>query len=393
MEEYNLEAKIAEAQEPLEALADGVAYDLSNLLSAIRGRASLALHQIDPANPAHTCISKIFQYVDSGSKIIERLRVFSKTAEPYKQPVELNLLMNEILAHEFCRREGVVLNVDLVRQPVRVTADPEKIRPAVENLLDNAFKALPDGGVVTVMTEVFRLMNGSSEFYDLPPGEYVRLTVEDNGVGMTKDELKNIFVPFCSDGHEGRQKKKGKGLAYVREIIDNYGGTIEVGSTPGSGSAFSVYLPLENGKMETGVQSEQNPYPRSEKNTLLIVDDEQPILDLLEIMGQELGYEVLTALNGTQALQIYEKHWDQIMLVILDLDLSSGDGMDGSEVFDRLKAMDPKVNAMILTGSVMNGRIAKMLENGCRRCLFKPISLDDFAKVLSEVSSDCTLSL
>lgn len=231
-----------EVPDPVVALAGGIAHDFNNLLSAIKGRVSLMMQRIKPHDPLFPQIVQIINSIDKGSEITKQLMEIAGDDEYHTCFIDVNeIVLNTIEHFEFGK--NIILDVDIDCNPLMIKAAPDKIRQALINIIENAIQAMPSGGKLSIMTEATMVLNGSAEFFGLEPGPFVKITVDDSGIGMEKHVLENIFNPFFTYPPELYPKKKGLGLAFARDIIQNHDGIIDVWSTPNIGSSFSIILP------------------------------------------------------------------------------------------------------------------------------------------------------
>lgn len=245
MEEHVEKIECSMVKDPIQMIAEGVAYDFRNLLESIRSRACIALHRGQLPDMAHNMTIQIVQLIDQNTIIADFLAQFADTRQCNKQVVDLNRVTETIFEDAAHCMKNVVLKFNLFEGAIPVAVDAEKISRVARALLDNAYQALPErNGMITVSTDIVNMVNGSCEFYGLPAGEYARLTVTDNGAGMEKDVLTQIFTPFFSGEKNCYPERKGLGLTLAGNIVDSHGGTIDVWSTPGYGSTFSINLPL-----------------------------------------------------------------------------------------------------------------------------------------------------
>nr|WP_321399120.1 ATP-binding protein [uncultured Desulfobacter sp.] len=205
----------------------------------------MALHQAELPDMAQNMTTQIIQLIDQNTIITDFLEQFADTRQCNKQIVDLNRVIETIFEHAACSMNDVVLKFNLFERTIQVAVDAEKISRAARALLDNAYQALLERkGMILVSTDIVNMVNGSCEFYGLPAGEYARLTVTDDGVGMEKDVLTQVFEPFFSGDKGCHPERKGLGLTLARNIVESHGGTIDIWSTPGRGSTFSINLPL-----------------------------------------------------------------------------------------------------------------------------------------------------
>lgn len=259
-----------------------------------------------------------------------------------------------------------------------VEVDEGQIQQVLVNLFLNAWQAMPGGGEIYLETENVNLDKSEARALDIEEGKYVKVSVKDQGVGIDKEDLKRIFDPFFTT----REMKRGTGLglASAYGIIKNHGGNIDVYSKKGEGSAFSIFLPAAERSGEK--QSRTSKRILRGNETLLLVDDEQMIIDVGNRMLRELGYEVLTAGSGAQALDVYNKYGDRVNAVILDMIMP---GMGGGETYDRLKEANPDIKVILSSGYSMDAQAKDIMERGCNGFIQKPFDLEDISFKLREV--------
>lgn len=233
------------ANDSVQMMTECVVHNVLNLLDAICGRAFMALCQAEVPDTTQTHMTQIVQLADQSAQAVDYLTQFAKTRQCNKQPVDLNRLTQNVIEHAINQMEDVVLDINLFDRPIPLMADEENISWAALALLENAYQALPERkGTIIVATDIVEMMNGSWEIYGLPMGKYARLTVTDNGVGMEKNVLTHVFTPFYSYGNDRHSVRNGLGLTLARNIVERHDGVIDIWSTPGRGSAFSIFLPL-----------------------------------------------------------------------------------------------------------------------------------------------------
>lgn len=370
-----------EKPDAVEALAGGIAHDFNNLLAAIKGRASLMLNNVKESDPLYHHIIEIINCIDKGSEIANQLLGFAKVDEYYTSSIDVNRLVRRAMENLDFSGRRIVLDVDLDAKPLIVEGDPEKINQVLSCVVDNAILAMPRGGKLSVVTESAAILNGTAESYGLETGFFVKITVTDSGIGMEKEVLENIFTPFFSADHQRYPEKKGLGLTFAREIVQNHNGVIDVWSSPGMGSSFSVILPLKDAADNLDIPSEDEKLVMGNESVLL-VDDEERILTVGREICKALGYSVITADSGKEALDVYQKEQSGINLVILDMIMP---GMNGLETFIALKKMNPNIKVLLSTGYSIDEKAQEMLRLGCKGYILKPYSVIDFSHKLREV--------
>jgi PAS domain S-box-containing protein len=377
-EALEMQLRHAQKMEAVGTLAGGVAHDFNNLLMGIQGNASLMLLDTDAAHPHHDKLKNIEAYVKSGAELTRQLLGFASAGKYEVKTTDLNKLIDGS-ARMFGRTKKEITIHKRYQEAIwAVEVDQTQIEQVLLNLYVNAWQAMPSGGELFLSTENVELADSQARPYGLEPGRYVKIDVTDTGVGMDPDTQHRIFDPFFTTKEMGRGT--GLGLASAYGIIKNHKGVIVVFSETGRGSSFVIYLPASDREVspETG-SSEAAPMG---EGTVLLVDDEEMILDVGRQMLERLGYEVLVARSGIEALTVFKEHIDQIDLVILDLIMPD---MGGGESFDRLREMDPDVKVLLSSGYSENGQAKEILKRGCRGFIQKPFDLNNLAMKVQEV--------
>jgi len=379
-----LEGQLLQAQkmDAIGTLAGGLAHDFNNLLMGIQGRTSLMMSEVDGGHPFHEHLGGIESYVKSAVDLTRQILGFARGGKYEIKPTDLNELVKTQNRMFSRTRKEITIRGHYAKDLWPVEVDRGQINQVLLNLYVNAWQAMPGGGELFVTTENLELTQEAAEVLNLPPGRFVQVTVTDTGVGMDEKVMRRIFEPFFTTREMGRGT--GLGLASAYGIIKNHGGLINVTSAKGEGSIFKVYLPASRRAVEEETASPQ-PSQKEGKETLLLVDDEQMILDVGAAMLKKLGYTVHAAGSGGKALQIYQDQGDAIDLVILDMVMP---GMGGGEVFDRLKAMDSGVKVVLSSGYSMDGKASEIMERGCAGFIQKPFNLAQLSeKVTTALSS------
>jgi two-component system cell cycle sensor histidine kinase/response regulator CckA len=249
------------------------------------------------------------------------------------------------------------------------------------NLYVNAWQAMPTGGALYLETENVVVSHDSSESFPRLAGKYVKLSVKDTGVGMDDNTRRRIFEPFFTTKEMGRGT--GLGLATVYGIIKGHGGFIDVLSEEGKGTCFLIYLPAARGKAAQDFKTDGRILKGRE--TILLVDDEAVIMDVTRDILQALGYHVLSAAGGRQAVQMYEEAAGRIDLVILDMIMPD---MGGGETFERLKSVNPEIKVILSSGYSLNSQAKIILNKGVQAFLQKPFRIDQLSQQVRDVLGD-----
>jgi len=367
-----LETQFHQAQkfEAISTLAGGIAHDFNNLLMGIQGNASLMLMYTDTAPPFIEKLKNIEHYVQRGTELTQQLLTLSRGVVLEVQPTDLNALINRS-AKLFARtHKEITIHKNMQDDLHQADADQGQIEQVFLNLFVNAFHAMPSGGDLYLETKNIYINKESVRPLVLPAGQYVRFTVTDTGTGMDRGTLAKIFDPFFTT--KSKEKGTGLGLTSVYGIIKKHGGIINVYSEKGEGTTFNIYLPASR-KQETDLTEEADNAPIEGGNeTILLVDDEDIVITVGAEMLELLGYTVLTARNGHEALDIYKADQDRIALVILDIIMPK---MGGEETVEQIIAINPNAVVLLSSGYAINGKAERILNKGCRGFIQKPFDI------------------
>jgi PAS domain S-box-containing protein len=373
-ERKKLTAQLQQAQkmEAIGTLAGGIAHDFNNLLMAIQGNVSLALFDLEPPPPLHRIFANIEKLVRSGADLTSKLLGYARKGKYESRPLMVNELVRET-AETFGRmRKDIAIQRDLSEEVKSTIADKGQIEQVLLNLFVNAADAMPTGGTLSLKTRNVSHQDIPFKGYAIKPGGYVLLTVSDTGVGMDKEVISRIFDPFFTTKKRGRGT--GLGLASAYGIIKGHNGYIDVTSEKGKGSVFYVYLPATDQKSFAALQPSRR--PEGGVGTILLVDDEETVLDVTARMIERLGYTVLTASSGGEAIEHFRQNADQVSLVILDMIMPN---MGGGEVFDELKRISPRVKVLLASGYSMQGQAREIMSRGCFGFIQKPFTIEDLS--------------
>ena len=381
-EKKALEAQFHEAQkmESIGTLAGGIAHDFNNLLMAIQGNVSVILLNQSLDDGEYERIRNIERYVQKGAHLTKQLLGFARGGKYEVTSTDLNdLIRNGVTMFTQAKKE-ITIHMELQEHIWMVAVDRGQIDQVLLNLYVNAAQAMPEGGEMVVHTENLFLSRNHMKTSDLEPGRYVKVSVVDAGVGMDDTTRKRIFDPFFTTREVG--EGTGLGLASAYGIIRNHGGVINVESEAGMWTTISFLLPavVTDAESETAVfESEQI---HKGDDTVLLVDDEEMIIDIGTELLRLMGYHVLTAENGTQALQLYKEKSDEIALVVLDMVMPD---MTGGECFDKLRDLNPTVKVLLSSGYSIDGQAGKILDRGCNGFIQKPFKIEQFSKKIREI--------
>ncbi|HVO85264.1 MAG TPA: PAS domain S-box protein [Syntrophobacteria bacterium] len=377
-EKRRLQAQLLQAQkmEAIGTLAGGLAHDFNNLLQAVQGYAELVLLRKKKDEPGHRELHEIILAAKRGTELTRQLLTFSRKVESKLQPMDLNRRaeqVKELLARTIPKM--IEIDLRLADDLKTVNADPSQIEQVLMNLAVNAKDAMPEGGRLFIET---RNVSLDQEYCDTHlgarPGNYVLLMVSDTGSGMDHETLERIFEPFFTTKGVGRGT--GLGLAMVYGIVKSHKGYITCYSEIGHGTTFKIYLPTVEEAPEVPGEWEER-LPEGGTETILLVDDEESVRQLGKQMLEMVGYRVLVASDGEEALALYPERMGDVALVILDLIMP---GMGGKACGEALLRLNPRVRLLIASGYSVDGRLEETLRSGARGFISKPYELRDLLK-------------
>ena len=367
-----LELQLYRAQkfEALGTMAGGIAHDFNNLLMGIQGSASLMLMDLQKGGPAFNPekLNNIEKYVKQGGDLTRQLLTLAKGNRCEVKAVDLNVLLTSCASLFGQSRRDIVIEYRLQKTIWPVEVDAGQVEQVLLNLFVNAAHAMPGGGELLLCTENVLLDLQITALHKRPPGRYVRITVTDSGCGIDPQILEQIFDPFFTT--KGQDQGTGLGLATAYSIINNHGGIIQAGNAPEGGARFTLLLPIFEGRVGRERGGAEELLQGTE--TILLVDDDAMVLHLTREMLQRLGYTILTAPSGEEALHLYGEHQGGIDLVILDMIMPR---MGGAELLQRLTAMDGGLKVLLCSGYDFSADAVEGLDQVRRDFIQKPFTL------------------
>lgn len=379
-EKSKLEKQLQQAQkfEAIGTLAGGIAHDFNNLLMGIQGRASLMLIDLEPSHPHTEHLGAIEEYIRSAVDLTKQLLGFARGGKYEVRPIDINELMVNS-SRMFARtKKEIRLHTKLWQPPPVVEADRSQLEQVFLNLFVNAWQAMPKGGDIYLETQVVNLDDAYCHPYDIEPGIYAKISVTDTGIGMDEAVRIRIFDPFFTTKEKSRGT--GMGLASAYGIIKNHGGIITIYSEIGQGATFNIFLPVSDKQSYPEVSTE----PRIDHGSgmILLVDDEEMIIDVGKAMLEKLGFQVMIAENGPRAIDIVKKNPRGIDLVILDMIMP---GMDGGQVFEKIRKIRPDIPVLLSSGYSINGKPDDILKQGCNGFIQKPFNLSELSQKIQSI--------
>jgi len=381
-EQECLERQLQQAQkmEAVGTLAGGIAHDFNNLLMGIQGRASLLLMRKDSAHADFEHLKGIEDYVKSAADLTRQLLGFARGGKYEVRPTDLNGLLKKSSEMFGRTKKEITIHPKYQKDLWAVEADPGQIEQVLLNLYVNAWQAMPGGGELYLETQNMVIDENNSKPYHVEAGKCVKISITDTGSGMDEATRKRIFDPFFTTKEMGRGT--GLGLASVYGIIKGHGGFIDVYSEKGHGTTFKIHLPAMKTKgMRQRAETDNGLEMARGAETILLVDDEDMIIEVGTELLREMGYRVLIARSGREAIEIVSES-SAPDLVILDMIMP---GMGGGETYDRLKEINTGIKVLLSSGYSKNGQATEILERGCNGFIQKPFNVVELSQKLREI--------
>ncbi len=374
-----LERLLARARkmEALGRLAGGIAHDFNNLLTAIIGFASLLKEKTPPDDPGRPCVDEIVKAANRAAALTGQLLSFSRRQVVEPRVLDLNQVIRDM--ETLLRRligEDVTLEADLDPDLAAIRMDQSQMEQVIVNLAVNARDAMPHGGTLTLATrnEVLTEPRSVREDDTIPPGSYVQFVIEDTGTGMDGETMSHLFEPFFTTKEVG--SGTGLGLSTVYGIVRQSGGHVAVRSTPGRGTRFEMYYPVVERKAPPPDDERTPPDGLRGTETVLLVEDEDAVRDLATRVLARLGYHVVQARNGVEALEKVRTTSRPVSLVVTDVVMPF---LSGAELVRRVRELHPGLRALFISG-YSNETIARNGVLGPETAyLQKPFTPDDLA--------------
>ncbi|MCY3413693.1 MAG: PAS domain-containing protein [Candidatus Heimdallarchaeota archaeon] len=381
----NLENKIIETQkmDSVTNLAAGVAHDLNNILTGVLGYGSV-LKEIEENEEKLEFVDNIISATKQATELINKLMLFTNQSRSVESS---QIDINEVVENTYkiiqpSISKNIKFSFDLSDLPA-VSGDVTQINQIILNLLINAVEAIEVDGEIAISTSVERIHEFSSFRYLSPsisPGQFIKFKISDTGTGIPQDIQNRIFEPFFSTKSHTRSKKgTGLGLAIVYGVVTKHGGLINLESEVGKGTLIEIYLPA-GGTLE-------NPLKPAEKliqgdGTILCIDDEDSIHVLLKNMLPKLGFTIISAYNGMEGIELFQKHKNALVGVILDLTMPE---MNGKEVFQKIKSIDSGVKVILSTGYGKQVDLDSLKAEGILHVLPKPYTIYELSAILAKI--------
>ncbi len=369
--------------ESLGILAGGIAHDFNNILTGVIGNISLAKKFVDDTHKTVNALARAEKASIRATKLARQLLTFAQGGELVRKAVSLRHLVNESVALVL-HGSNVRISIDVPDSIHALEADEGHVIQAFNNIIINAFQAMPGGGTLTVSAR--NEMLGVNNAMALPPGKYICLTFTDEGCGISDADLNKIFDPYFTTKVSGT----GLGLASTHSIIIKHGGHISVGSKIGMGTTFTIHLPsigetIPDHQTESVTQTFKN----HDGGSILVMDDEEMIRELAAAMLEEIGYQVTTCADGTEAIGYYKAAKESgtpFLAVIVDLTIPGG--MGGKEAAKEILAIDSTASLIVSSGYSDDPIMSDFSSYGFTGAIPKPYGINELAQVLRSSHSN-----
>lgn len=382
MEEELLKARKIES---IGILAGGIAHDFNNILSAILGNISMSKMKLEHGNKEKSLelLTRAEKASERARDLTQQLLTFSKGGAPVKRTSSISDLLRDSASFSSA---GSNARCEFAISPNLwpVDMDAGQMSQVINNLVINARQAMPNGGVINIEANNIIFDSDNTKYgVHLKKGNYIKIAIRDQGIGIAPENLQKIFDPYFTTKKSG----SGLGLATSYSIIKNHEGAITVESAKGTGTIFYIVLPASKNIMPLQKVQESRPEPAHGK--VLIMDDEEIIVEMSEAMLTELGYQVATAKDGKEAVELYIKHKNMgspFDVVIMDLTIPGG--MGGEETIKQLKAFDSNVKAIVSSGYSNDPIMANFKKFGFVNVLTKPYQIRELARIIDSIFTD-----
>ncbi len=381
--ELELERRLrqSEKMEAIGHLAGGIAHDFNNMLQVILAYGQFLQKDLLPGSSGYQDVERILQAGEKAASLTRQLLSFSRRGEVIKAPLDVKPIIKEItklLERTF--PSTISINYSIEGTLPQILGDPTQIHQVLLNLCVNARDAMPHGGTIRLEARVINISDFfAKEHPEATPGDHLLLSVTDTGEGIPPDVLPRIFEPFFTTKEEG--KGTGLGLSTAYGIIRQHGGFLDCYSYLGKGTVFNVYLPVHTGPSGKDAAYTPNLHLPRGKETLLLADDQEMIRHLVQRTCEDLGYTVMTATNGREAVQLFVKHHEEIDCVVLDVQMPEMDGLDACEM---IRKVAPGTKVILSSGFIDQDLEARMQSLGALGYIQKPFTKEDLALRIRE---------
>lgn len=370
--------------ESLGILTGGIAHDFNNMLAGILGNAGLARMKQAPGSPAIEHIQNIELAAQRASELTNQLLAYTGKGKFVTQTVNINTLIEEMgYLLNTVISSNAIIRYNFTEDIPNIEGDLSQIRQVIMNLITNASDAISKrSGFINITTGSMycdaAYLKSTYFMAELKEGDYVFIEVSDTGSGMDEDVLAKIFDPFFTTKPEGR----GLGLAALLGIVRGHKGIVKVYSEPNRGTTFKVLFPVSTRPVKSEIPDSNGEEEWKAKGTTLVADDDEDVLDVMQDILKQLGFEVLTARDGKEAVEAYNENHENIDLVILDMTMPR---LDGSQVLGELKKTNAAVKVILTSGFTEEDITGRFAGRGLVGFIQKPFSVKDFIQKIKAV--------
>lgn len=366
--------------EAIGTLTDGIAHDFNNILAAIMGYSSYLKTKAHPDDEFHEGLNVIEESSIRAAKLSKQLLAISRRGTGEISPIDVNRIVMEV--HALISKtfeKSISIDLETSKSLPNIKGDESQIHQVVMNLAINARNAMPGSGRLSIRTYLEKVSEKRKKTdYSINPGTYVCIEITDDGCGMDNDTLQHIFEPYFTTRRD--QGGSGLGMSVVYGIVKRHEGYIDIFSTPGEGTRVVVYFPSTRAREMKTVDVPASASKNTE--TILIIDDEKNIVQLLNTMLTENGYTVHSATSIRGGIELFEEHSDVVDLVILDMMMP---GMKGAEALEELKRIDPDVNVLLTSGHSEVDQYGELLEKGAAAFIAKPFNVSELLRTIRKL--------
>lgn len=381
-ERKKMEKELIKAQkiESLGILAGGIAHDFNNILTGILGNIELAIAYSNSESEEYQFLENAHSASNRAKELTQKLLTFSKGGVPLTQPTKLAEIITDSV-NFVLSGSSIMCDYLLPADLWPVDIDVVQFRQVIENLTINANQAMPNGGVFSIEAE--NIDEHSVNLLPLSKRRYVKLIIKDQGVGISKKDLQNIFDPYFTTKDGG----SGLGLATTYSIIKKHDGLITVESEIGSGTMFTIYVPAS--ETEPCEVDEKEEYPERGQGKILVMDDDESVRKVTFQMLSKLGFSAATASDGNETIELFKaalESGDPFDGVIIDLTIRGG--MGGQETMRRLLEIDPDIKAIVSSGYSNSPIMANFMDYGFKGIIKKPFNIHGLSECILNIVSD-----
>ncbi|WP_444896735.1 hybrid sensor histidine kinase/response regulator [Microbulbifer sp. SSSA005] len=385
-----LEEELRQAQkmQAIGELAGGIAHDFNNMIHGINGYAEV-IRQISTDARINEYTNHILTTARHAAELTKQLLTFARKGNYQLKSCNTHEIIRDVcamLTRTIDRRIEIDQQLDANRP--HIVGDPAQLKSALLNIGINAKDAMPSGGSLSFVTANITIEKSASiADFEIQPGQYLLITITDNGTGMSDEVRRRIFEPFFTTKESGRGA--GLGLAAVHGTIHLHKGAIQCQSREGIGSSFKLYLPISKPPIKKRTYQAKK-LARERKLRIMVVDDEAIVRTYSKALFEMNGHSVVTFATAEQAITYYRKYSDEVDLVLLDMIMP---GMDGQELFAFLKRINPEVKAILSTGYSVDSKVQEVISDGVLDCIQKPFTFEHLSKKIEEMIASGKITL